>query len=157
MAYVVSGSSGSWEIRESRITPKGPRSITLATFHTLTTKTVERARKRSKRKITESELVNAALRAGASVTTSPANDSARALLSVINSGHEPSPIYKRLLRYSLGSSEPALSDNVRSIGEWSSASLKRRGEALHDLLLLADSIPAAERPRKFLFPRIVSS
>jgi hypothetical protein len=48
------------------------------------------------------------------------------------------------------------SDSARSAAGWIAATSRQRGEALRDLLLLADRLPrgrAAERPR---FPRIES-
>ena len=44
MAFVVPTKRGEFEIRESRSTPKGPRSRTLATFKELNDEVIEKAR-----------------------------------------------------------------------------------------------------------------
>ncbi|HEX8959922.1 MAG TPA: hypothetical protein VF770_08880, partial [Solirubrobacterales bacterium] len=65
MAFIVPKKKGTWEIRESRSTPAGPRSTTLATFRELSDEVIEQARRRASKPLDAKELRQAALRAGA--------------------------------------------------------------------------------------------
>lgn len=71
MAFIVPTKKGTFEIRESRSTPAGPRSRTLATFQELTDETIERAQGRAAKRPSAGELREAALRAGAPVAAAP--------------------------------------------------------------------------------------
>ena len=51
----------------------------------------------------------------------------------------------------------AVSDSARSVSEWVGASAGERGEALEDLLLLADALPLRRRPETIGFPRLKSA
>jgi len=46
------------------------------------------------------------------------------------------------------------SDNARAAGAWVAASAAERGEALRDLLLLADRLPARRAASRSRFPRV---
>ena len=96
------------------------------------------------------ELIGAALRAGASISASPADRAARALLRSIARGEEPDPKLHRLL-------VDALSGDGNKAAEWIGTSLAERGEALRDLLSLTDALPLRSRPGKIDFPRIDST
>ena len=67
MAFVVRTKRGEFEIRESRSTPKGPRSRTLATFRELSDEVIEKARARAAKPPDAEELRDAARRAGATL------------------------------------------------------------------------------------------
>lgn len=166
MAFVVPTKKGIFEIRESRITPTGPRSRTLASFKELTDETIEKARARAAKPPTADELREAALRAGASIAPPPVDRAARDLLGKLAKGRRPDPMLKRLLLDALTNedrsdrpSDPAatVSDAARSVSEWVGASAKERGEALEDLLLLADALPLRRRPETIGFPRLKSA
>lgn len=161
MAFIVSTRGGNFEIRESRSTPAGPRSRTLATFKELTEETIEKARGRAAVPPSAEDLRAAALRAGAPVAGAPADRAARELLGMLAKGLQPEPMLKRLLLDALidedrseRPTDPAatVSDAARSVGEWVGASAKERGEALEDLLLLADALPLRRRPETIGFP-----
>jgi hypothetical protein len=53
--------------------------------------------------------------------------------------------------------DATVSDAARSVGEWVGASAKERGDALADLLLLADALPLRRRPETIGFPRLRSA
>src|SRR4030081_2734130 len=91
MAYIVPHRSGTWEIRESRATPAGPRSRTLASFGTLTLEVIERAQARSSKTLDPAELRAAAARAGAPIAVDASDSAAVELLSELASGHAPRP------------------------------------------------------------------
>jgi hypothetical protein len=147
MAYITATRNGGFEVRESHVTPQGPRSRTLATFRELDAATIERAIAGAEKATTPEELIRAALRAGATVSTSPVDRAARDLLRSIARGERPSQKLRGLL-------VDALSGETSSAAEWIGTPLSDRGDALRDLLLLTDAIPLRRRPKKIGFPRI---
>jgi hypothetical protein len=150
MAFVTAGRNGAFEVRESRMTPEGPRSRTLATFRELDTGTIERVIAKADKPPSREELVQAALKAGATVAGRPVDEAARALLRSIARGEQPD---RKLHRRLVG----ALSGEGNSAEEWLGTSPAERGDALRDLLLLADAVPARARARKLDFPRLDST
>jgi hypothetical protein len=157
MAFVTSSKGGRYEIRESRSTPAGPRSRTLASFRELDETAIEKAIARAASPLDPAELRRAALRAGAPLAPSGIDRAARELLARLARGEEPSPMLKRLLLDALESPErEPMSDATRAAGEWVDASPGERGEALADLLQLADAVPLRRRPPSSGFPRLHS-
>lgn len=157
MAYVVERKGGSWEVRESRATPDGPRSRTLATFRVLTPDVVERARGRASGPLGPEEVRRAALRAGAPVAEPAADRAARDLLRELAAGRRPQPVLGRLVAGALGAREAGPpSDAARSAAAWAGATAEERAAALRDLLLLVDSLPPRKRERGRRFPRLDS-
>ncbi len=163
MAFVVPTRRGSFEIRESHTTPAGPRSRTLATFKELTEETIEKARRRATKPLSAEVLRAAALRAGAPVAGTPVDRTARDLLRKLAQGQRVEPMLKRLLLDALENEDRSdrpsnptatVSDAARSVSEWVGADAKERGEALEDLLLLADALPLRRRPPTIDFPRL---
>jgi hypothetical protein len=166
MAFVVPTRKGTFEVRESRSTPDGPRSRTLASFKELTEETIEKAQARAAKPPSANELREAALRAGASVAGEPVDTAARELLGLLANGKQLDPMLRRLLLDALTredrSDRPAdptatVSDAARSATEWIDASPHQRGETLRDLLLLADALPVRPRPTEIGFPRLKSA
>lgn len=153
MAYVVPRPGGRWEIRESRSTPAGPRSRTLASFRTLTPEVLAKAQARSaKETLDPAELRRAAARAGAPVALDAPDRAAAELLSELAGGRAPRPALRRLLLGALEGGR-SLPDNARAAAAWIAASPRERGEALCDLLLLTDSLPPGRaRARTSSFP-----
>jgi len=156
MTYIVARKTGAWEIRESRSTNAGPRSRTLASFRTLTPAVIESARERSSKDLDADELRKAARRAGAPVVTPGSDATAGELLAELAAGRRPRPLLVRLLVQALSNNESQPTDNAQAAAAWISASPERRGEALHDLLLLADHLPRRARRERPRFPRIAS-
>jgi len=161
MTYVVARPGERWEARESRTTPAGPRSRTLATFKTLTPEILERVKARSSTSVDPGELRRDALRAGAPVVGAHADRLAGELLAELVAGARPRPVLRALLLDALEERRPKLSrpsDNARAAARWVAATQARRGETLRDLLLLADHLPPRRRrsgaPR---FPRVRST
>jgi hypothetical protein len=166
MAFVVATKAGGFEVRESRSTPAGPRSRTLASFTELNAETIEKAQKRAVKPPSADQLREAALRAGAPVSGEPVDEVARELLGLVTNGNRPGPMLKRLLLDALAredhSAQPAdpstdVSDAARAAAEWIDAGLKQRGETLRDLLLLADALPLRLRCAEIGFPRLSSA
>lgn len=149
---MVSGKSGSWEIRESRATAQGPRSRTLATFRELTPDIVERARARACKPLEPRDLHKAAIRAGAPVAAPTPDRAARALLAELAAGHLPRRALAGLLHDLLAAPASPSSDAARSVLPWVDASPAQRGEALRDLLALSDQLPAKRRGAALCFP-----
>ncbi|HEY1285931.1 MAG TPA: hypothetical protein VGF04_07565 [Solirubrobacterales bacterium] len=141
MAFIVPRKNRAWEIRESQWTPRGPRSRTLATFHELDVEAIEHARARASGPLDEGQLRRAALRAGAPVAHPPADRAAQDLLRELAAGRRPRRALRRLLADSVDEGDGGLSDAARAARLWIAASPKQRGDALRDLLLLADRLP----------------
>jgi hypothetical protein len=150
MAFVTPIRNGAFEVRESRSTPDGPRSRTLASFRELDEATIEKTIERAEKPLSREELVRGALRAGATVSVPPVDEAARALLRSIARGEHPDRKLRRLL---LGS----LAGEGSSAEEWLGASSAEHGNALRDLLLLADAVPTRRRSNKIAFPRLDST
>lgn len=167
MAFIVPTKRGSFEVRESRSTPAGPRSRTLATFSALTDEVIEKARKRATGPAPSAEqLREAAIRAGAPVAGPPVDEAARETLRRLGKGEQVDPMLKRLLLDALEREDrrdrPAdpdalVSDAARSVTEWIGASPVQRGEVLRDLLEFADAVPIRLRPKEIGFPRLRST
>lgn len=166
MAFIVPTKKGTFEVRESHTTPKGPRSRTLATFRELDDATIEKVQARAAKPPSAEELREAALRAGAPVAAAPVDRAARELLGRLAKGQHPEPMLRRLLLDALDnedrSDRPAdpdatVSDAARSVSEWVGTSTRERGETLADLLLLADALPLRRRRETIDFPRLESA
>lgn len=159
MAYIVARPGERWEVRESRSTPAGPRSRTLATFRTLTPEVIEQVGARSSGPLDPRELRRAALRAGAPVAGGSADRAAGELLAELAGGRRPRPGLRALLLDALADKRPGApgtSDSARAAARWASATPRERGETLRDLLLLADHLPPRRRtasPRRSASPR----
>lgn len=162
MAFVTATKNGRYEIRESRSTPDGPRSRTLASFKELDEEAVEKAIARAKTPLDAEQVRRAALRVGAPVAPSPVDRAARELLGRLAKGEQASPMVKRLLLAALEGPDsdalhrPEVSDAARSASEWIDAGPDERGEALEDLLRLTDAVPLRRRPQTIGFPRLSS-
>ena len=157
MAYVVAKSNGVFEIRESHATARGPRSRTLTSFRTLTPEALAKATARASRPLDAEKLRRAAQRKGAPLASSASDMAAATLLAELEQGRPPRASLRRLLGEALAGTAGSLSSNAAAAPAWLGSTPQRRGEALHDLLLLVDSLPAGrrgvDRPR---FPRIES-
>lgn len=156
MAFVTAAKNGRYEIRESRSTPDGPRSRTLASFKELDERAVEKAIARAESPLDPTQIRRAALRAGAPVAPSPVDRAARQLLARLAKGEQPSPMVRRLLLDALQADAGPVSDAARAAGEWIDADAGERGEALADLLRLTDALPVRRRPERIGFPRLAS-
>jgi hypothetical protein len=145
MAYVVPRRDR-FEIRDSHATPKGPRSRTLATFTELTDEVLAHAEARAGGPLDRGALRESALRAGAWVNSGPADRPARELIAHLAAGRQVGPRLRRLLSAALARSgdeeAPSLSEEARAAAAWIGASPRQRGDALWDLLLLADAVPS---------------
>jgi hypothetical protein len=158
MAFVAQRGNGSWEVRESHLTAEGPRSRTLASFRTLTPDIVERARARARSTFDPDALRGAARRAGAPVAPSTSDRASSELIAELVAGRRPRAPLTRLLLGALqaGDGGALPSDNAQAAATWIAATPQQRGHALHDLLLLTDSLPHGRRRKQASFPRIES-
>jgi hypothetical protein len=165
MAYVVTTHPGRFEVRESKVTEKGPRSRTLATFRELTDEVIEKVQASADKPPSAEELKKAALKAGAPIQDSELDEATKKALRRIASGDQPRPLLRRLLLDALrgdeGSEQPSssanlVSDAARAASEWIGAAPEERALALRDLLELADALPIRPRPHEIGFPRLKS-
>jgi hypothetical protein len=150
MAYIVANKNGTFEAREAHTTSSGPRSRTLATFRELDRATIEKVLDRAAKPTSAAALRGLALRAGAPIASAPVDAAAGALLRSLARGERLQPKLRRLL-------EDALAGEVQPAAEWLGASAAERGEALKQLLLLADAVPIRRRPATIGFPRLDST
>jgi len=164
MAFVVPTRQGSFEVRESRNTQKGPRSRTLVSFRELTDEVIARARAKATNPPSAEELRRAARRAGAPVARPPIEQAARELIAELARGRQLNSTLHQILSELLqrgyrenGGGSPA-NEAARSVAVWMAATPEERGKALVDLLLLADALPSSGRKEEpLLFPRLDSS
>lgn len=143
--YVVARKNGTWEARESSRTADGPRSRTLASFRELDRETIELIRQRLSGGLDEADLRRMAARAGAPVNAAPADQAGGELLRSLSRGERPRAAISKLLAESLGIGAEPVSEAVRAMAGWIGASQRERSDALVDLLLLADHLPAPDR------------
>ncbi|HVY97079.1 MAG TPA: hypothetical protein VHA54_08985 [Solirubrobacterales bacterium] len=165
MAFVVPTKRNRFEIRESRNTPEGPRSRTLASFVELDEEAIAKALARAEAPLDAEHLRKAALRAGAPVAPSAVDRAARDLLTQLAKGQRPSPMLRRLLLDALADPAPGphpdrggngVSSAARAAAEWVAAKPAERAQALEDLLRLSDAVPLRRRPATIGFPRLSS-
>jgi len=164
MTFVVPARKGSFEVRESRSTPKGPRSQTLASFRELDDEVVAKVRARAANPPSAEDLRRAARRAGAPVARAPIEQAARELIAELAKGRRLDPPLRQILIELLekGYRETAdaspSSEAARSVAMWMAATPEERGKTLVDLLLLTDALPSGGRKGKPLrFPRLDSA
>jgi hypothetical protein len=161
MAFVVPTKRGGFEVRESRNTPAGPRSRTLATFREMSDEVIEKARSRAAKPPSAEQLRASAARVGAPLSAPPVDRAARETLRLVAGGERLDPMLRRLLLDALSPQEErgqsaTVSDAARSASQWIGVSPERRGEALRDLLELADALPIRVRSEEIGFPRLKS-
>lgn len=157
MAFVVSKPNGTWEVRESRRTPAGPRSRTLATFREFTPEVAGQVAERSSTPLDREEIRRKAVRAGAPVADSEVERAAKSLLRQMSLGQKP----RRALAQLIGDSFPevrgsTVSHEADRMKLWAGASMDERGEALTELLDLGDALPPVKHRHASVFPRIES-
>ena len=163
MAYLVERAADRIEIRESRATPRGPRSRQLARFAgALTPAVLARAAARATRPFDARALVRRAQAMGIPVETRSPEREARALLARLRRADTIDPVMAGLLVEALERVETApVPEHLAEVSEWIGATPTRRGAALRDLLdtfgTIVDSRPPVRtRPRES-FPRFTSA
>lgn len=152
MAYLVRRRNGSWEIRESRQTDRGPRSFTLATFREDTPEIRSKVLDRSRIGLLESELERKLDEAGVPPAMTDADQAARDLLVALAGGIMPSDALRRSLLKALA--VPSPSPDSSAIDE--PRDDVAQGRILEDVLDLAQELPyrpgdeIAQRPLRDL-------
>jgi hypothetical protein len=145
MAFVVRRPQGRWEIRESFVTPAGPRARTLASFTALTPDVLDRAEEAARTRLDRDALIRAAKRAGAPIRRSHADALAESLIRRLAHGERLRPGLSRLLVDALGEAPTPARSIDDAVVDWIGASAEERGAGLLDLLGLADSLPNRRR------------
>lgn len=162
MAYLVRRGADRVEIRESRTTPRGPRSRTLVSFSgPLTPALLQRAASRSTRPFDAEALVRRARAAGLPVAPRSREPEARALLARLGRGDPIDPVLAGLLERALENAVTAPPpEDLAEVSEWIGASAAARGRALRDLLdtyaTIVASRPARRARPRARFPRFSS-
>jgi len=162
VAYLARRPGGRFDIRESVLTARGPRSRTLATFRgALTSEVLERAGRRATRPLDLDRLRARAAGLGIPVSERRHDRAARELLAALRSGARLDPGLAHLLREALAA-QPASPPPapLREVAEWIGADDAQRGRALRDLLRVSDRIVRSREPVRereaVRFPRIRS-
>ena len=160
MAFVVR-KAGQYEVRESRVTPAGPRATTLATFRVLDDGVLRRARAKAERPFDDDAVRRRARAAGAPVAAADVVLAARGLLVELDRGTPVPPALRAELLERLGAAavpdlEDGLGDGLDDALDWVGVTDEERGRAVRDLLALTDSLPVS-RLSPLRFPRIESS
>ncbi|MBW2289269.1 MAG: hypothetical protein JRG80_16925 [Deltaproteobacteria bacterium] len=163
MAYLVRRAGDRIEIRESRSTPRGPRSRQLVRFAgALTPAVLARAAARATRPFDARTLARRARAMAIPVDTHAPEHEARALLSRLRRGDTIDPVMAGLLVRALeGVATAPVPEPFAEVSEWIGAPKAAHGAALRDLLdtfgrIAASRPPRRTRPRK-IFPRFSSA
>jgi len=163
MAYLVRREGDRIEIRETRPTPKGPRSHPLARFAgALTPAVLARAAARATRPFDAEALRRRARVLGIAVDARAPEREARALLTRLRRGDAIDPVMATLLLRALeGQATAALPEPLAEVAEWVGATPAARGAALRELLdaygrIAASRSPVRERPHRS-YPRFSSA
>ena len=150
------------EIRESRSTPAGPRSFTLAGFRgALTPDVLAQAASRATRPFDAEALRESARARGIAVSEQRRDPAARGLIALLQRGGAPDPVLVSLLRELLGRvpAEP-IPEHLADAAEWVGQPDTARGRALRGLLRTADRILRSRAPVRTAehqpFPRFAS-
>jgi hypothetical protein len=156
MAYLVKRSGDRVEIRESRSTPRGPRSRQLARFAgALTPAVLARAATRATRPFDARALARRAQAMGIPVATLAPEHEARALLARLRRGDAIDPVMAGLLVRALeGAATAPVPEAVAEVSEWLGAPKAARGAALRDLLDTFGRIAASRPPRRTRPPKV---
>ena len=163
MAYLVERAGETVEIRESRSTPRGPRSRQLARFTgALTPAVLARAAARASRPFDAEALVRRARVLGIPVERRAPEHEARALLARLRRDDPIDPVVAGLLARALDGVETSdVPEPLADVAEWIGATAAERGAALRDLLdtfgRIAESRPAVRTRPARRFPRFSSA
>ncbi|MBJ7354209.1 MAG: hypothetical protein JHC98_05235 [Thermoleophilaceae bacterium] len=140
------------------MTPKGPRSRTLATFRELDETVLAVAASRAEAPFDRESVIRKAHRVGATIVSSPIDEAARELITRMSHGENLS---RGLAGALLGRLEmvdpPKLSHEAMQAAQWAGESMEQRGRTLYDLLELADSLPQKRAGTPLKFPRLVAA
>jgi len=162
MAYLVKRAGDRVEIRESRSTPRGPRSRQLASFvGALTPGVLAEASARAAGRFDPAALERRARVMGIPVAARAPEKEARALLRRLRRGDPIDPVMAGLIVRTLDDvATRPVPESLEEVREWIGASPAQRGAALRDLLdtfgrIAVSRPPRRTRPRE-RFPRFSS-
>lgn len=150
MAYLVRRGAERVEIRESRATPRGPRSRVLESFSgALTPDVLDRAAARAARPFDADALSRRARAAGIPVLERSREVEARALLARLRRSDPLDPALAAALRGALGRlPEQPVPEALAEVSEWIGADVAERGRALRELLDLYGRVARSRPPRR---------
>jgi hypothetical protein len=150
MAYLVKRAGDRVEIRESRSTPRGPRSRQLASFvGALTPAVLAEASAHAARRFDQAALERRARVMGIPVADRAPEKEARGLLRRLRRGDPIDPVMAALLARALDDvATTSVPESLEEVSEWIGASPAARGAALRDLLDTFGRIAASRPPRR---------
>jgi len=150
MAYLVKRSRDRVEIRESRSTPRGPRSHRLTSFEgALTPAVLARAADRATRPFDARTMVRRAQAMGIPVEARAPETEARALLGRLRREDTIDPVMAGLLMRALdGVATAPVPEHLAEVSEWIGSLPAARGAAIRDLLDTFGRIAESHPPRR---------
>jgi hypothetical protein len=161
MAHIRQRREGTFEIRESRRTSKGPRARVLASFTgALTNRILDLAEARATQPWNRDDLITRARAKGIRCVESLAESDARRLLIDLRRNRALDSNLVQLLMDELSQMEAKeLPVELEDVVDWLGANASERGSALRGLLRLSDQIVQSRsrplnRPES-LYPRLV--
>ena len=158
MAYIVSRKDGRFEIRESMATPRGPRSRTLATFRRLSDEVLDHAESRARTRFDRRAIRQRAETRGVPQhVADPARRARRLLEDIVQDRPVPSRLIEAIRAQIDLIPRSDAPDTLPPATGWLGATAADHGDALRDLLRVADRIPMRPRPDATPFPRIRSA
>lgn len=162
MAHIRERREGTFEIRESRRTPKGPRARVLASFTgALTNRVLDLAEANATQPWNRNDLVAQARAKGIPYVESLADSDARRLLIDLRRNRTLDSNLVQLLMDELSQMEAKeIPVELEDAVDWLGADAAERGSALRGLLRLSDQIvQSRSRPLKrpdSVYPRLVA-
>jgi hypothetical protein len=118
---------------------------------------------RAATKLEPEKLRKAALKAGAPIAPRDVDRAARTTLRLLTRGDRLDPMLRTLLLGALGHDDRTPPESrppsaaAMAAAQWIGVDAEQRGEALRDLLELADALPVRVRSREIDFPRLHST
>jgi hypothetical protein len=145
-------------VRESRSTPRGSRSRTLATFKVLDDDVLDHAEARAERPFHRQAVIAAAHRLHAPIAPSGVDLRAANLIIELDGGHAMRPGLRRLLQKRLRDEPPDPADHhLERMLPWMRATAEERSETIVELLGVVDAMPGRDWPRRYTFPHLWSA
>ena len=141
---------GTYEIRECRATPHGPRQFALARFKdALTPEILDEAAARAQRPFDAAALLANARARGIAVVTERRHVAARRLLGELRAGKPLEASLVALLKQALADlPERPLPEHLADAADWVGKSDAARGKALRGLLRAASRVMRSRGPRR---------
>lgn len=140
MTTIISRKDGRYEIRESAMTSRGPRSRTLAIFKWLSSEVLDHAHRRASRPFDDASVRRRAEEIDVPWVGPSGAADALSILAMAARGGVP-PVFVAAIREAFGrTSTERLPDTIPPMLDWVGVDDEKRGRAVRDVLGMADAI-----------------